>query len=118
MVVTPKKASSKIKIRILCAVSMMGLMLGCTHANISSAPQMIGGKAVFTYQSRANFGHQPFYKIMYWGRRQEGFDSTEESVTVEKMIPGYSHWYDRRTKSEYPSTDKRFFARMCYDLNP
>ena len=48
----------------------------------------------------------------------EGFDSTEESVTVEKMIPGYSHWYDRRTKSEYPSTDKRFFARMCYDLNP
>ena len=38
-----------------------------------------------------NFDHQPFYKIMYWGRRQEGFDSTEESVTVEKMIPGYSH---------------------------
>jgi hypothetical protein len=49
------------KIRILCAVSLMGLMgltLGCTHANISSVPQMIGGKAVFTYQGRANFGHQ------------------------------------------------------------
>ena len=31
---------------------------GCTHASISSIPEMVGGKAVFTYQGRANFGHQ------------------------------------------------------------
>ena len=33
-------------------------LTGCTHASFSSIPQMIDGTAVFTYQGRANFGHQ------------------------------------------------------------
>ena len=36
----------------------VSVMTGCTHANVSSVPQMVDGRAVFTYQGRANFGHQ------------------------------------------------------------
>ena len=33
-------------------------MFACTHANISSIPNMIDDKEIFTYQGRSNFGHQ------------------------------------------------------------
>ena len=35
------------------------LILGaCTHANIGSIPTIVDGQEVYTYQGRANFGHQ------------------------------------------------------------
>ncbi|MDA9345853.1 hypothetical protein N9R01_00555 [Porticoccaceae bacterium] len=43
------------------AFSLLALFVavtGCTHANVSSIPQLVNGTAVFTYRGRANFGHQ------------------------------------------------------------
>mgnify|MGYP007072018766 FL=1 len=71
----------------------------------------------FPFIRHGDLNQQPFYKILYWGLVETDSDPSKDPVTVEEMIPGYSHWYDRRTKSAYPSTDKKFFARMCFDLN-
>lgn len=43
---------------IIVLAFVPSILSGCTHASVSSIPEMIGGKAVFTYQGRANFGHQ------------------------------------------------------------
>ncbi|MGC6471822.1 MAG: hypothetical protein ACON4W_02980 [Parvibaculales bacterium] len=45
--------------KLIAALALIPVMLGgCTHASVSSIPEMANGKEIFTYQGRANFGHQ------------------------------------------------------------
>jgi hypothetical protein len=39
-------------------ICFLTALVGCTHANVSSVPEIVQGKTVFTYQGRSNFGHQ------------------------------------------------------------
>ena len=44
--------------RISSLIIITPLLFACSHANIGSVPTIIDGEEVFTYQGRANFGHQ------------------------------------------------------------
>ena len=46
-----------IKINILLTFLLLALF-SCSHASISSIPQIVNGEEVYTYTGRANFAHQ------------------------------------------------------------
>ena len=44
--------------RLHYLIVLLPVLAACTHANIGTIPTMVNGKEVYTYQGRANFGHQ------------------------------------------------------------